>query len=189
PQSQTIQQGVTSQIAFVLSWPTPAPLTLSVSSDQPSVAAVPATVVIPANGTTAYVPVTALSGGTTAIHVGALPNVAESVVNIVVQVPGTITLASGVSVLVGLSAPMPVQLAAPAPAGGVVINLVSSEPACVSISPSSVFIPAGASAPATQPVVTGNAIGTATISASAPGYIPAARQGAVPATITLSPRT
>jgi hypothetical protein len=189
PQSQTIQQGVTSQIAFVLSWPTPAPLTLSVSSDQPPVAAVPATVVIPANGTTAYVPVTALSGGTTAIHVGALPNVAESVVNIVVQVPGTITLASGVSVLVGLSAPMPVQLAAPAPAGGVVINLVSSEPVCVSISPSSVFIPAGASASATQPVVTGNAIGTATISASAPGYITAARQVAVTATITMSPST
>jgi hypothetical protein len=189
PQSQTIQQGSTLNIMFVLSWPVPTAVTLVVSSDNSAVASTQASVTIPANGSMAVVPVTAVSTGTTVIHVGALPDIAESMVSITVQAPGSITISSGVSVALGQSATLPVTLGTPAPAGGLVVTLASSQSATVSISPSSVFIPAGATTPNAQPVLTGHNVGVATITASAPGYLTASQQVPVTATITMSPAT
>lgn len=189
PKSQTIQQGSTVNVMFVLSWPVPSAVALVVRSDDPAVARTPASVTIPANGSMAVVPVTAVSGGTTVIHVGALPDIAESTVSITVQAPGSITVSSGVNVALGESATFAVTLGAPAPVGGLVVTLVSSQSAIVSVSPSSVFIPAGATTPNAQPVVTGNNIGVATIAASASGYITASQPVAVTATIVISPAT
>ena len=174
---------------FVLSWPVPTAVTLVVSSDNPAVARIPASVTIPANASMAVVPVTAVSAGTTVIHVGALPDIAESTVSITVQAPGSITVSSGVTVALGESATFPVTLGTPAPVGGLVVTLVSSHSATVSISPNSVFIPAGATTPYAQPVVTGNNIGVATITASAPDYLTASQQVPVTATIVMSPAT
>ncbi len=189
PQSQTIQQGSTLNVMFVLPWPVPTAVTLVVSSDNPAVASTQASVTIPANGSMAVVPVTAVSAGTTVIHVGALPDITESMVSIGVQAPGSITVSSGVSVALGQSAALPVTLGTPAPMGGLVVTLASSQSATVSISPNSVFIPAGATTPSAQPVVTGNNIGVATITVSAPGYLTASQQVPVTATIIMSPAT
>jgi hypothetical protein len=73
--------------------------------------------------------------------------------------------------------------------GGLVVALASSDSSTVSISPNSVFIPAGATTAAAQPVVTGNNIGLANITASAPNYLTASQQVPVTATITMSPTT
>jgi hypothetical protein len=186
PPSQTLQRGSAADIAFVLSWPTSTALTLNVSSDNPGVAGAPATVTIPANGTMALVHVTANAAGSTVLHVSA-PNIPEATTTILVQSPGTLTLASGVSVALGQSAPIAVQIGSPAPAGGLVVALATSDTNTVSIFPTSVVIPAGATTPAAQPVVTGNGIGAANIMASAPGYLSATQQVAVTATITMSP--
>jgi hypothetical protein len=188
PQSQTIQRGATVQVMLALSSPTPIPITLSVSSDNPSAASVPATVAIPANGTTAIVPVTGVSAGATLVHVSALPNVAEFLVNISVQAPGNITL-SPVSMSLGQSTPFPVTLGAPAPHGGVVVTLASSDTHTAHVSPASVFIPEGATAPAAQPQVTADNIGVASITAAAAEYLTASQQVVVTATITMSPQT
>lgn len=189
PASQTIQRGSTANLIFVLSWPTPAALTFGVSSDNPAIATVPASVTIPANQTMAIVPVTAVLSGSTTIHIAAPPDIAESTVNIIVQSPGTITISNGAPLPLGQSGTLSVSLAAPAPQGGLVISLSSSDPSTVSISPNSVFIPAGATVSPTNPVVTGFDIGLATITASAPGYLDATRQVIVSATITISPDT
>src|SRR6185312_1931867 len=57
----------------------------------------------------------------------------------------------------------------------------------VTISPSSVFVPAGLTAPATPPRVAANDIGVSTISAVAPGYSTASGKVSVSATLTFSP--
>ncbi|MEO8368331.1 MAG: hypothetical protein ABI806_03960 [Candidatus Solibacter sp.] len=189
PSGQTITAGSTVNLMFALSWPTNTALTLTVTSANPAIARVPATVVIPANTTTVIVPVTGLASGATTIRVGALPNIAESTVAISVNAPGAITLSSGLTLPLGQASAFTVSLGAPAPAGGTVVALSSSDANTVSITPTSVFISAGATLPATQPVVTARNIGAAAISASAPGYATASQSVAVTATITMSPPT
>lgn len=189
PLSQTIQRGSTLSVMFVLWGPTPTAITLAVRSDNPAVAKVPASVTIPANTSMAVVPVEGVAAGSTVIHAGALPDVAESTVSITVQAPSTITISGAVSVALGQSATLAVVLGTPAPMGGLVVALASSDSSTVSISPNSVFIPAGATTAAAQPVVTGNNIGLANITASAPNYLTASQQVPVTATITMSPTT
>jgi hypothetical protein len=73
-----------------------------------------------------------------------------------------------------------VRLSGPAPAGGVTVTLKSSDTSKVTVTPASVVIPPGATTPPTQPQVTGTGVGSATISATATGYISGA--GAVTVT-------
>jgi hypothetical protein len=72
----------------------------------------------------------------------------------------------------GETAPFPAGLSVPASANGAFVTLTSSNPALVSVSPATVFIPAGKTT-STLPTLKGIGIGTATITASAPGYAPA----------------
>ena len=67
-----------------------------------------------------------------------------------------------------------------APAGGVIVTLKSSDPSKVTISATAAIIPEGSTTPAAQPQITGVGIGSATITASAPGYISALRTVTVP---------
>ena len=188
PANQTIQRGSTLNVMFALAWPTPSAVTLAVRSDNPGVASVPATATIPAGGTTAVIPIAGVAVGTSMVHVSALPDISESAVSVSVFSAGAITLPA-VSLTLGQSLPFPVTLGAPSTGAGVVVTLASSDPSIVNISPSSVFIPAGQTTPATQPQVTGENIGAATITASAPGYLTASQQTPVTATITIAPQT
>jgi hypothetical protein len=87
----------------------------------------------------------------------------------------------------GESAPFPIILGTPAPAGGVVVTLTSSNTSRVILPTSSVFVPAGAMSPAVQPQVVGHNVGSSTITASAPGYSSASVEVRVTATITVDP--
>ena len=84
---------------------------------------------------------------------------------------GQIVLPTGVILGPNQSVPFPVHLVTGAPMGGVTVALASSDPSKVTITPSSVFIPFKSTEPATQPMVNGINFGSATISASAPGFI------------------
>jgi hypothetical protein len=75
----------------------------------------------------------------------------------------------------GETAPFPAGLSVPAGANGAFVTLTSSNPALVSVSPATVFIPAGKMT-STLPTLKGLGIGSATITASAPGYAPASTQ-------------
>jgi hypothetical protein len=189
PAAQTLQRGSTVNVAFALSSPTPASLTLALHSDNPGVASVPASIAISAGSSIATVPVTGVGPGTTVIHASAPPAIAESTVSVSVIAPSAITLPSGVLVPLQQSAPFPITLGTPAPPGGVVVTLTSSDPNTVSLIPASVFVSGGATVPAAQPQVGGVNIGQATVSASASGYATASATVGVTATITLSPQT
>src|SRR5262249_26515848 len=102
---------------------------------------------------------------------------------------GAINLLSNITVGPGQSMPFPVSLATGAPAGGVTIALNSNDTNKVTISPSSITIPQGASTPAQQPVVTGVNLGSAMITASAPGFLGDAKAVQVAASLGFQPLT
>ena len=69
---------------LLLSAPAPGNLTVTITSDNPAIAAVPASVVIPANATGVTVPVTPVGSGVTIVHASA-PNLAETTLIVTVR--------------------------------------------------------------------------------------------------------
>jgi len=187
PSAQSLQQGVVANATFVLSWTATAPVTLSLTSTNPAVATVPSTLTIPSGGATVVVPVKGIGPGTTVIRLGALPDVSETTMSVTVLAEGTISLSGGVSVPLGQAAALPISLGTPAPAGGLIVSLSSSDASTVQVTPATLFFPAGSIAAPAQVIVIGSNIGVASITASAPGYLTATQQVPVTATITASP--
>jgi len=104
-----------------------------------------------------------------------------------------IVLPAGVTVAPGLSAPYPVALGAPAPAGGVFIALTSSNTSTITVTPLNILVPAGSTTPTVMPKVNGINLGSATITASAWTYQPVSQQVTVtdglnfyPSSVTIS---
>ncbi|HJZ98084.1 MAG TPA: hypothetical protein VKE70_16355, partial [Candidatus Solibacter sp.] len=188
PLSQTIPQGSVLNLMLNLPSAIPTAMTLTVTSDNPSVAAVPATATIPAGGSTTVVPVSALSAGVTTVHIGSPPAISTFNVAITVYAAGSITIQPVVLTL-GQSLPLVVALGAPATGAGVTLALASSDPSTVLLSTPSIFIAPGQTTPATQPEIAGGNIGAATITASAPNYNAATQQIPVTATISMSPQS
>ncbi len=171
PSTLTITGATTQNLTLNLSAPAPAGgLTINLSSENTSIATVPATVTIAANATSVTVPVTGVGFGTAVLHASAPPNVADTTATITVKSAGQIILPNLTSVPVGQSVSFPVSLPAPAPAGGVTVTLSSSDATKATVTPTTVTIAAGQTAPATQPTLSGVALGSTTIAASAPGY-------------------
>ena len=81
-----------------------------------------------------------------------------------------ILLPANVTVTPGDTVNFPVTLGTAAPPGGVLITLASSNPATATVSPSSFFVSQGMTYQRGVTTVTGNHAGSATITASAPGY-------------------
>jgi hypothetical protein len=179
PGSLTITGTGSQNLTLNLSMPAPASgLAVNLSSSNPGVATVPASVGFGPNATSVSVPVSAGSVGSTTITAsgtGVSNATAGVTVTSTEPPPPAISLPANVSVGIGQSLAYPVSLAAPAPAGGVTVTLISSDTSKVAVTPS-VFIAGGATSPASQAVINGNSIGSATISASAPGFTPATGQ-------------
>jgi hypothetical protein len=98
-----------------------------------------------------------------------------------------IVLPAAVTVQPGLSTPYPIELGAPAPAGGVFIALASSNTATITVTPLSVLIPAGSTTPTVIPRVTGINLGSANISASAWTYQTVSQQASVTDALSFYP--
>ncbi len=88
-----------------------------------------------------------------------------------------------VSLVAGQSGNLTVQLSAPAPAGDLLVTLESANPSVATV-PASLTVPAGASTAPTP--VTAIAEGTATLTASAPGFAPGTSAFSVQARGSLS---
>ena len=99
----------------------------------------------------------------------------------------TILLPSNFPLGLSQATAYPVSLSIAAPTGGTIINFIT-QPG-VTINPSSVVIPAGQTSPAVLPTITGNSLGTATISATATGYAPATDSATVSIGVSLNPGT
>jgi hypothetical protein len=193
PNTLTLNAGSTQSLTLNLSAPAPPNgLAINLSSDNPGLVTVPGTVSYAPGANTVSVPVTGVAKTTTPvnIHASALASyVPDTTAAITVNTLGSILLPTNVSITAGQSATYPVMLSAPAPAGGVTVTLSSTDTSKLTIAPTSVVIPAGATAPATQPQITGVNAGQATVNATAPQWDSAARLVTVlpQNTISLSP--
>ena len=141
------------------------PLTIDLASSATGVATVPATVSIGAGATGVTVPAAAVGAGSATITASA-PGLANATAAVNVLAPITV---GNVSVGLNLSANLPITLPQPAPAGGAVVTLRSSDTSRVTV-PATVTIAAGQSSATAQ--ATGIAIGSASITATASGFAP-----------------
>ncbi len=86
----------------------------------------------------------------------------------------------------GQSASLPVSLSFAAPVGGLTINFTSTNSTIATVTPS-VFVPAGLLIPSANPQVTGGAIGSTQINATATGFAPDTASVTVTVTDSLNP--
>src|SRR5262249_49184033 len=141
PSNLTMGKNATQNLTLTLSSPAPAGgLVVNLSSNNPLVTTVPATVSIPGSATTALVPVTGLAPGSATIHARPPPALPDTTASITVVDLGAIGLPASVAVGLGQSAGLPISLPAPAPPGGVTLTLTSSDPSKVSIIPSTIVV-------------------------------------------------
>jgi hypothetical protein len=185
--------GLTRTLSGTITLSSAAPqggLSVALSSDPSALGQLsfdPPSVSIPQGAMSGTFTATGLAVGSTTITASASGYTSGTQSVLVVQLGG-IAVSTGVTVAPGQSAPLGVQLSTPAPVGGVTVTLTSTNPGQLTVSPS-VFIAQGSTIPATPAQVTGVAIGSPSVSASAGGYSGDSETVNVIATISLSPPT
>ena len=147
----------------------------------------PSSVAIPQGGTSGTFSVMGAAAGTANLTASA-PGYGSGMGTLLVASLGVISVQKNITVAPGQSAPIGVTLSSPAPSGGVVVALQSSDTSKVTVS-STVTIPAGATVPTTAAQVTGVNFGSANISASATGYTSDTESVAVSAAISFASNT
>jgi hypothetical protein len=187
PNPMTINGAITQNATLTLSGTTATAVTLNLSSDNPAVATVPNQVTVLAGGNSVQVPVTGVSSGTATIHASSAV-IPDATLSVTVNAPKPITVPQNTTVALGQSATFAISLPV-ASSSPVTINLASNDPSTVSVSPSSVTIPANALVPQTQPTVTGLKPGSTSIVATPVGNLYSAATGAVQVTASLSFQT
>lgn len=169
----------------------PAPgggLTASISSDSAAyvTVAAPGTVSFAAGDTMQSILLTGVAPGVSRLHATAAGFAADSL--LVVVLPNIVVLQSGVTVAVGSSDTLHVQILPAAPAGGLAVTLASTDTAILRVSTPTVTIPAGQSDGTAT--VQGVAAGVAGVTATAAGYaqggalVTVTSGGGVPAAMT-----
>jgi uncharacterized repeat protein (TIGR01451 family) len=168
--------------------PTPAGtggVSVALTSDPGGVVTLtPAAVSIPAGATTGNFSVTGVLIGDATIRAtasGFTPATAP------ITVTGSvISLGELPTIGLGQSLSLPISLSTAAPASGVTVNFVSTNPSVTSVT-GSVFIPGNARVPAANPQVVGVNVGSAQINATATGFAPDARTANVAVNVTFAP--
>jgi hypothetical protein len=177
PNSATITGTGSASLALTLSTQAPAGgLTVNLSSNNTSVATVPATATFPANSTSTSVPIAGVNPGTAVITASALPNIAAVTANVTVVAPGSIVLPSFYTVGQFQTTPFTVSLGTPAPVGGLTVTLNVQDITKLTVTPTTVFFAAGSTTSTTTPQVYGADLGYSNITATAPGYTSASVQ-------------
>ncbi|HET7697241.1 MAG TPA: PKD domain-containing protein [Vicinamibacterales bacterium] len=150
---------------------------------------VPTSVTVLAGQTSAAFNVTSGASDGTVTITATAPGFAGDLAHVNVSVSGiTITLGAGLVVAPQQIRDLSLTLSEPAPPGGVLITLTSSNPAVATVTPS-IFVPEGADVPMTNPQVVGLAYGMTEITASATDFAGDAEVVAVARSIYLSPST
>ena len=146
-------------------------VTVTLSSNAPTIFSVtPTSLTIPAGSSSGAFTVNGLANGSGQLGATAV-GFAPTSRTIEVTGSSLISFGQNLTVAPGNSAGLSLSIGIPAPDGGVTIMLSSSNPSIATVT-GSVFIPAGLQVPATNPQVTGVAIGTVQIGATATGFAP-----------------
>jgi hypothetical protein len=164
----------------------PAGLTVTLSSSNPPVATVPSSVTFTPGVSSVSVAVTGGTAGGTVITASA-PGFPNATLSVTVNQFGDIVLPTNATVTPGASVAFPVSLSVSAPSGGTTITLATSDSSRVTINPTQLPVPAGSTTPTVQPTITGMNIGTANITATAPGFSPTTQTVKVPGALTFNP--
>jgi len=180
--------GVARSIAATVTLGLPAPaggVSVTLTSSQTGFVTVsPATVFIGEGLSSANFNVNGIAEGASIItasatdYLDATANVQATSALITLGDPGTLAPEQSASLAVSLSNP--------APAGGVLVSLVSSDANIVNVD-ASIFIPAGLQVASVNPQVTGDQLGTATITASSDLFAPDSRDIDVSLTASFNP--
>ena len=134
--------GLTAGVSVTLALPAPVNgTTVSLGSGNPAVFTVPASLVIGQGQTTGTTAVTGVSAGVATLTASAAGHT-DGTLSVTVQ-NRNISVPATLNVPYGQTAQLPIQLPAPAPAGGVTFDVSSSNPALVSVSTPTVTIAAG----------------------------------------------
>ena len=188
PQSVTITGPETKNLTLTLSTTAPSDVQVNLTASPAGIVTIPALVTINKGATTATVAVAGAGAGTATITAAAVPaNISSATATATVQTAGAISLPANVTIPLGQSVPLQVSLPAPAPKD--VTVTLASDSSRVTVSPTTIVIPAGQQQPATAPQLSGKDLGTATITASAPAYTSATQSVQVTGTIALSPQS
>src|SRR5487761_697391 len=139
-----------------------------ISANTGVVTVSPASVTVPAGGTSASFTLTGITPGGPITLTATAPNYASGTAGVTVT-SSLISLATNLVVAPGQTSSLAFSLSSPAPSGGVVVNFVSDNTGLATIT-SSVTVPQGSGVATTDPHVTGLAIGTAPITATAIGF-------------------
>jgi len=134
----------TRNLQVTLSTPAPAGgLTVTVTSDNPSIVSVgtPGSVFIAQGQSTGVIALNGVGQGTTIVR-GNAPGYLEGTLSVDASVQ-VLSMPTTLNVAFGGSASVPLTISSPAPAGGVTVNLVSSDPSLVSVATPTVTIPQG----------------------------------------------
>lgn len=161
--------GKTVQVRATLSVPAPAGgVSVTLASDASGTASVaaPASVSVAQNGTTADFTVNGVAIGSTTLRATAT-SYAPAALPIAVQ-DRSISVPVTLNVPFGSTASLPINIASPAPVGGVVVNVTSDNPTAVGIGTPTVTINAGATS--ANATVQGLLPGTANVTVSNPAY-------------------
>jgi len=170
--TQTVLKNTTPGITLNLSGPAPAGFTINLSSSNPAIASVPATVTFAQGTTSATVLVTGVALGGPVTITASAPGITGAAASVVVATGPSIILPVFDSLGEG-TAEFPVSLSTPAPAGGLTVTLTSSDTTTFTITPS-IFFPAGATTPSAPAQLTAAVkfpnLGDSVITATAAGY-------------------
>jgi 6-phosphogluconolactonase (cycloisomerase 2 family)/HSP20 family molecular chaperone IbpA len=149
----------------------------------------PASVSIAAGSTTASFNVTgvAVNNATLSASVAAGGYGTSSIGVTVLPAGKAINLPHNLTVAPGQSLPYPVSIGAAAASNVSIAFATSGGPGTATISPNPVIIPAGQTAPTTQPTIKGGTLGALNVTGSASGYASDIQSVNVSITLTLSP--
>ena len=180
----------TASMTVTLNQPAgPSGVVVALAASGTAPVAVPPSVTIPAGQAAATFDVQSGATDGTATIAATAAGYAGDLAHVNVSVSGiTITLGAGLVVAPQQIRDLSLTLSEPAPAGGVLVTLTSSNPAVAIVTPS-IFVPEGADVPMTNPQVTGLAYGMTEISASATDLAGDTEVVAVARSISLTPST
>ncbi len=183
--------GVGRSLTGTITLAQPAPsggLAVNLVSGNPSFVTVsPPSVTIAQGSTTGSFTIDGVAAGSSTITATAT-GASNATLNITTTTSSLISMGNPPVIAPGQTSGVAVSLGIDAPAGGVTITFTSSDTNVATITPS-VFIPAGLQIPAANPQITGGVPGTASITASAPGFAPDTRTVNVTLTLSFTPAT
>jgi hypothetical protein len=159
--------GLTSRVRVALTTAAPAGgLVVSLNSAQPGIATVPTTVTVAAGQTVDSFLVTGVSAGA-ALITGSAAGYLDGTITVDVQLRN-LNPSVTISVPYGQTVSLPITIPAPAPAGGITIDVASSAPTLVGVATPTVTIAAGGTS--TSATLQGLLPGAATITVTNPAY-------------------